>query len=664
MAAPQSNSLLHHLRHLVGGVPQAALTDSQLLEQFVAERNEAAVEVLVRRHGPLVFGVCRRVLRNVHAAEDAFQATFLILARKAPSLIYRERLGSWLYKIAYRLALRARANEIRRQQREAQAARGQAVPASHAATTCDLVVALEEELQRLPARHREPLVLCYFEGKTNQEAAQTLGCPPGSMSARLTQARERLRECLARRGFVTHAAGVTSLLSITAAEAIVPLPLISNTVRATLWFASEKTISAGAVSLKALALARGAARAMFVHKLQIGAAVLLAAAIGTSGAMLLRGAIQTAESAQAAVPQPPEAQRNQAELADEGLPVGAVARMGSRQLRNGDAVSFAAYLPKGKALVTAGRDKVVRLWDLDSGQEIREFHWDPDENAGIPDRAEESIVQKRIQQFWDDTARSCQAVLSADGKIVAASRGSEICLWETATGKKLHRFDTGQKRLLQLTFAADGKQLLSLGAGEAIAIWDVATAKCFRRTPGRSMAQYLGPLIQIGMHNSVVSPSLKYLAWSSKDDKGTDWIDIKDLNTDQLMPRIQTTHGLMLAFSADDKSLYWASWEDGIVVADVASGRELRRLKSVGRNDSQNVSDDITAFAVSADGKRLAASWMSNTVELWDLRSGKSLLPFGKTTSVQYEQQSVNFFDFLVRPALAFSRDGKKLVAS
>src|SRR6516225_8053981 len=117
MAATHPNPLLHHIRHLIGSVPAAALTDSQLLERFLAHRDEAAIEVLVRRHGPLVFGVCRRVLHNVHAAEDAFQAAFLILARKAPSLVRHERLGSWLYKIAYRLALRARANEVRRQQR-------------------------------------------------------------------------------------------------------------------------------------------------------------------------------------------------------------------------------------------------------------------------------------------------------------------------------------------------------------------------------------------------------------------------------------------------------------------------------------------------------------------------------------------------------------------
>jgi RNA polymerase sigma factor (sigma-70 family) len=230
MAETHPNPLLHHIRHLVGSVPAAALTDSQLLERFLTHRDDTAFEVLVRRHGPLVFGVCRRVLHNAHAAEDAFQATFLILARKALSLVRRERLGIWLYKVAYRIALRARANEIRRQQCESQAARNRLCPASQTASPCDLVVALEEELQRLPARHRAPLVLCYLEAKTNEEAAEILGYPRGSMSARLAQARERLRECLARRGFVAPSAGIATLLATAAAEAVVPLPLLSNTV--------------------------------------------------------------------------------------------------------------------------------------------------------------------------------------------------------------------------------------------------------------------------------------------------------------------------------------------------------------------------------------------------------------------------------------------------
>src|SRR6516164_11507253 len=150
MAEAHPNPFQQHLRHLIGSVSATALTDGQLLERFLADGDETAVEVLVRRYGPLVLGVCRRVLHNTHAAEDAFQAAFLVLVRKAPSLLCCERLGGFLYRVAYRLALRARANEARRRQREAQAARSRTESDSQPTTESELIVALEEELQKLP----------------------------------------------------------------------------------------------------------------------------------------------------------------------------------------------------------------------------------------------------------------------------------------------------------------------------------------------------------------------------------------------------------------------------------------------------------------------------------------------------------------------------------
>src|SRR6516165_5992914 len=123
MSEGDANSFLHHVRHLIGSVPGAALSDGQLLEQFLSRRDESAVEVLVRRYGPLVFGVCRRVLREAHAAEDVFQATFCVLIRKAPVLDRGKPLGGWLYTVAYHLALTARAKERRRRRCEEQAAR-------------------------------------------------------------------------------------------------------------------------------------------------------------------------------------------------------------------------------------------------------------------------------------------------------------------------------------------------------------------------------------------------------------------------------------------------------------------------------------------------------------------------------------------------------------
>ena len=283
----------------------AGLSEWQLLERYATQRDERAFEALVARHGPMVLGVCRRVLHNDQAAEDAFQATFLVLIRKAPSLDRGKPLGNWLYTVAYRLALRIRANEARRLRREAQAARSRPGTESHATTPGDQAVVLEEELQRLPERHRVPLVLCYLEGKTNEQAAEVLGCPRGSMSARLAQARDRLRACLARRGYAVPAAGIATLLASAGAEAGVPVRLLSDTVRTALWFTSEEAGIAGVVSTRAVALAKGTFRAMFVYKLKIAGAVLVAAAmLGTGATMLLKAASQASPPIQAVEPLP------------------------------------------------------------------------------------------------------------------------------------------------------------------------------------------------------------------------------------------------------------------------------------------------------------------------------------------------------------------------
>jgi RNA polymerase sigma factor (sigma-70 family) len=657
MAEAHPNPVVQHLRHLLGSVQAAAMTDGQLLERFLSSRDETAVEVLVRRYGPLILGVCRRVLHNAHAAEDAFQATFLVLLRKAPSLDRGKPLGSWLYTVAYRLALRARANEARRRQCEARAAQGRPDPEGQPPRSSDLAVALEEELQKLPEKHRAPLVLCYLEGKTNEEAAQALGCPRGSVSARLAHARERLRACLARRGYRVPAGGLAALLTAAAADAAVPVPLLANTVRTALWFAAEGAGKAGLVSAGAVALARGAVRAMALNKLKAGAAVLLVTALLGAGATLL---LSAAPQGHPVGKQPAaEARADRANAPGGRLPGGVLARMGTTRLRHGGAVYFAAYTPDGKGLVTAGSDRTVRLWDLATGEETRRFDWDPEQPAGKAQPSPESLADKRERQFWDDTARSCQAALSTDGKLVAASRGGAVCLWQTASGKVLHRLRTGEKRLSQLAFAADGKSLLTLGPGaRATAVWDVATGKCLRCSPGKLAPMYFAPPGLIAQQLALASPNLKHLAICGRDKRGIPWICIRDFASGMELHRFGAGSGTMaMTFSADGRTLAWDHFpEDGIVLVDVRTGKERRHLKRDGRNDP------AMALALSADGKSLAVCGLSHTLELWDLASGKRTGVACRVTDAQLEQQSVNWLSAMVCPALAFSPDGKKVV--
>ena len=664
MAAQPYGIVQQQIERLLQRGSLAGLSEWQLLESYATQRDERAFEALVARHGPMVLGVCRRVLHNDQAAEDAFQATFLVLIRKAPSLDRDKPLASWLYTVAYRLALRICANEARRLGREAQAARLRPNSESHDTTPGDHSFVLDEELQRLPARHRVPLVLCYLEGKTNEQAAEVLGCPRGSMSARLAQARAHLRAGLARRCHVVPAAGIATLLASPRAEAGVPSRLLSDTVRTALWFSSEQAGIAGVVSTRAVALAKGTFRALFVFKLKIaGAALVTVGMLGTGATMLLKAASQTSPPAQA-VEHLPEARPDHADIAGERLPGGVLARMGSTQLRHGDVVSFAAYMPEGRELVTAGRDKTVRLWDLATGKEIRRFDWGEAKPYSKPEPAQDGTLQQYEHQVLENRASNGLAALSSDGRFVAASRDGVVCWWETASGKKLHQLETGQKSLVQLAFSADARSLLTLGASvQTIAVWDVVTGKCVRHIEGKARGGAV-----ITDQNARVSPGWKYLAYLTRKDGGNRLINIRDLATGKELAQIDAGNfgaTQALCFSADDKTLVWDHFPArGIVVSDAATGKELRRLGYHRRPDGDGPFDDALAIALSADGESLAVCRMSHTIELWDLASGKCTYPLGKPTEAQLELRCTDDASAYAKPALTFSADRKKLICS
>src|SRR5262245_28063528 len=200
--------VFRYLRQIAAPADGSRL-DAALLERFVAAGDEAAFAGLVERHGPLVLGVCRRVLHNHHDAEDAFQATFMVLARKARNIRRHEALAGWLYKVAFHLSMRLRASIERRRQAE------QRVPpaAAEPILWSDLRMVLDEELDRLPEKYRVPLLLCCLEGRTRDEAAEQLGCSVGALKMRLERARQLLRTRLARRGLSVSATILSLVLA-------------------------------------------------------------------------------------------------------------------------------------------------------------------------------------------------------------------------------------------------------------------------------------------------------------------------------------------------------------------------------------------------------------------------------------------------------------------
>jgi RNA polymerase sigma factor (sigma-70 family) len=288
MAGATPHTVLRHLRRLVAAEQTGRLSDAQLLEQFAHHRDQTAFAALVQRHGPLVLGVCRRVLHNGHDAEDALQATFLVLARKARSISRPEAVGSWLYQVAYRVALKARARASARQRRERQAANQHPADPLAEVTSRELLAVLDEELHQLPSYHRAPLTLCYLEGRTRDQAARQLGWSLPTLKHRLAQGRERLRDRLARRGAALPAVLLVAGLGEGAARAALGTRLASATVRAALGGGAGEGGTAEAVS----ALAEDALRALAVSKLKIAAVLLLA--LGTvlvgAAALLHRGA--------------------------------------------------------------------------------------------------------------------------------------------------------------------------------------------------------------------------------------------------------------------------------------------------------------------------------------------------------------------------------------
>jgi RNA polymerase sigma factor (sigma-70 family) len=264
------DNLMTKTRMMAGLSKARELNDRHLLEQF-AVGDETAFTALVDRYGGLVMAVCQRVLQHTQDSEDAFQATFMVLARKAGQIAWKESVANWLHGVACRISFQIRREKSRRQWRE-KAADELAVAGPDPAWS-ELKPVLDEELARLPARYRIPLILCCLEGKSRDEAAAQLGWSAGSLKGRLERGRELLRSRLARRGLTLSAALAATLGAAAGAKAAVPLTLGLETIRAGMAMLAGQP--AGIVSTQALTIAQGALHAMIICKLKLAAAVVL-----------------------------------------------------------------------------------------------------------------------------------------------------------------------------------------------------------------------------------------------------------------------------------------------------------------------------------------------------------------------------------------------------
>jgi RNA polymerase sigma factor (sigma-70 family) len=311
MATAQLGTLIRHIKELAAGRATRHWTDRQLLDEFAARRDESAFANLVGRHGPMVLRVCRRVLGHEQDAEDAFQATFLVLARHAASIRKREALADWLYGVAYRTAMNAKRSAARRRNHEAKLR--DVKPTSVPGPAWDDVQAvLDEEIRRLPGSFRSAFVLCILEGKTVPSAAAELGVKEGTLSWRLARARQLLRRRLSHRGIELSALLAALSLVEGASTAALPAVLVQTTVCHGLLVAAGVS-AAGVIPPHVAALATGVTKAMFLTNAKIAALVVVVASLCAAGAgVLTRQALAAKAAHQAATKAEPPAPKETA----------------------------------------------------------------------------------------------------------------------------------------------------------------------------------------------------------------------------------------------------------------------------------------------------------------------------------------------------------------
>ena len=285
MTTSQTSKVIQQLRAAVLLQDGAGLTDGQLLGCFVERRDEAAFAALVKRHGPMIWGVCRRLLSH-HDAEDAFQAAFLVLSRKAATVLPREMVANWLHGVARQTALQIRRIAVRRRARERQVSEMPEPASAEQDLWRDLQPLLDEALRRLPDKYRAVIVLCDLEGKTRKEVARQLGVPEGTVAGWLARARAMLAKRLARHGFAVSGAALAAALSQSAASAVVPTSVVCSTIKAASLFAVGQAVASGVISVQVAAVAEGASETMLLKKVTVatlGALVLAAFGLALGG---------------------------------------------------------------------------------------------------------------------------------------------------------------------------------------------------------------------------------------------------------------------------------------------------------------------------------------------------------------------------------------------
>jgi RNA polymerase sigma factor (sigma-70 family) len=319
MAMVQLGAVVRHIHSLVADQKITEQTDGALLRAFLSDHQQAAFEMLVRRHGPMVLQVCLRTLGNAHDAEDAFQATFLVLARRATSIRKKESLASWLHGVAYRMATHAKRAAARRHKYESQANSTPPRDPALCAAWQEIQVLLDDEIERLPELLREPFIFCCLQHKSCAEAARQFGLQESTVAMRLSRARRLLQKRLARHGvsLTTVLAAVT--VGASDAFAVAPRSLVACTAKAATLIASGQAAPDGVISAKVADLTQGALKTMFLTKVKTMTTVLLIAGMLVGGLVFSGGLSADPSAAAQSAPAQEAASQNQGKATGQGL---------------------------------------------------------------------------------------------------------------------------------------------------------------------------------------------------------------------------------------------------------------------------------------------------------------------------------------------------------
>jgi RNA polymerase sigma factor (sigma-70 family) len=647
VATNQPSDVSQLLRSMLLLRDGAGLTDGQLLEGYISNRDEGALAALVGRHAPMVWGVCRRVLRHHQDAEDAFQATFLVFVRKATSIASPELLASWLYGVAYQTALNARTTVARRRARERQVAQMPEPEVVQQDLWNDLQPLLDQELSSLPAKYRILVVLCDLEGKTRKEAAQQLGCPEGTVAGRLARARVLLARRLARRGLAVSDGALAAVLAQNVSAAGVPASVLSTTIGAVSSFAADPVAAAGVITVQVATLTQGVLTSMLLTKLKIATAVLLVV-VGLLVAGLGALALPARAQKPAAEQEDNETEKSPAEKQDAVKVIKFDAqRVGSLSYcNNGKTIALA--LGNGHDYRSGGS---VVLWDVQTEKVQHTLEKSDNFTAVVAASRYGTTIAVASAQFrekwhgaikvWDaGTGKLVKAIeldglaravaVSADGaKVIGGANtfpraNGKLFVWDVKSGEVLQTLEAEGLHYSAVAISDDGKWIV--GAGDAgdptykgkVIVWEVETGKVKHEwanlppmyavaiSPDGKQVVAAGAVAAVGP-GAVPEPG----AAAGPDGRV---IRVWDMQTGKLKHQLKPEGGHVitgLVFSPDGETLAAATAGIGANISFWDLAKERTRVTLPGHGGH------VWCVAFSPDGRTLASSGADGTMRFW-----------------------------------------------